>query len=281
MLRKTAWAGQFYPSDAAELERTVDTHLKAAKVAKPRDELLGLMVPHAGYVYSGTVAGHAYCYLSQYRPHFDTVVLLASAHHAFVEGVAVYPEGAFASPLGALPVDEKYSARLLESGPAVANPDPHLPEHCIEVQVPFLQRTAKGAKIIPVLLGPRLSEEQEEGLAQALLRAAGKSRTLLVASSDMSHYPTAEVAREVDERTLEAIASLKLDALDVALSAAMGAGYRNLDTALCGETAVRVMLRAALVAGATRGSVLAYANSGDVSGDKAQVVGYGAVAVTK
>lgn len=280
MKRKAAWAGQFYPASPDELTRTVDAHINAARVEKPRGQLLALVIPHAGYVYSGAVAGHAYRYLRESGAAYDSVVLIGSAHHAFVDGASVYGEGGFASPLGEVAVDSEL-ARVLVEGGGSDDAAPHLPEHSLEVQLPFLQSVLKGFKIVPVLLGPRLAERKEQGISEVLAAAIKGKRTLLLASTDMSHYPSYGAAREVDERTLRAIASLDADAIDRALDEAMAAGYTNLDTALCGESAVRLVLRTALALGADKGLILNYANSGDVSGDKSQVVGYGAVAFVK
>lgn len=281
MKRKATWAGQFYPSSPGELTRIVDEQIEKAGTRKTRGELLGLVVPHAGYVYSGAVAGHAYRYLRESAGDFDTVVLVGNAHHALVSGVSIYAEGSFASPLGEVAVDAAFTRELLKQGEIDSSGHAHEREHGLEVQLPFLQRVLKDFKIVPVLLGPHLPLEMEKELIDALARGGGEKKALLVASSDMSHYPDYDTACEVDKKTLSAIGAMDLPALDRALDEGMGAGHRGLDTGLCGEGAVKLVLRAVLERGANEGIVLNYANSGDVSGDKSQVVGYGAVAFIK
>ncbi len=280
-IRRPVWAGQFYPASPTELSQMVDEYVNAAEVETPHGELLGLMVPHAGYVYSGAVAGYAYRYLREAGRDFETVVLIGSAHHAPVNGVAVYAEGYFSSPLGAVAVDQEATKELLRVAGTVAETAPHQREHSLEVQLPFLQGVLKEFQIVPLLLGSNISETNEKELTDALLRIGKKRKTLLLASSDMSHYPDQGTATKVDKRTLEAICSLELNVLDRSLGESMAAGYAGLDTALCGEGAVRLVLSACLSRGANKGVTLCYANSGDTSGDKGRVVGYGAVALVK
>lgn len=280
-IRRPVWAGQFYPASPAELKRMVEEYTATAEIETPHGELLGLMVPHAGYLYSGAVAGYAYHYLREAGRDFETVVLIGSAHHALVNGVAVYAEGSFSSPLGAVEVDQEATKELLQAAGTVAGTEPHQQEHSLEVQLPFLQCVLKGFRIVPLLLGSNISETNEKELTDALLRIGKKRKTLLLASSDMSHYPDQGTATKVDRRTLEAICSLDLNVLASSLDASMAAGSVGLDTALCGEEAVRLMLSACLAQGANKGITLRYANSGDTSGDKDRVVGYGAVALVK
>jgi AmmeMemoRadiSam system protein B len=281
MLRQAAWAGQFYPADPAELSRQLTEFVSAAPPAALKGELVGLMVPHAGYAYSGALAGHAYRCLRDSGIDFQRVLLLGNAHHAPVEGGAVYAQGRWATPLGELGVDEAAAGELSLLPGLRDDAAPHLPEHCLEVQLPFLQQVLPGATIIPILLGPNFSPQDEQSLAAALAGLAAAKPTLIIASSDMSHFPDSATARLVDEATLAVISSLDARALERQLAAASSAGHAGLETALCGDGAVKLMLTTCKLLGACDAKVLGYTNSGELTGESGRAVGYGALAVAK
>ncbi len=275
-VRPPAVAGQFYPDDPRRLEAEVKG-LLAAAVAPRGERPLGLVVPHAGYVFSGQVAADAY---RQAMGHgYDLAVLLGTNHTApFFRGVSVFIGSGLRTPLGVAQVDEPAAAALLAADhDCTSDPEPHEREHSIEVQVPFLQVAFPGLPLLPVIVG---SDEAGlcERLGEALGRVLANRRALLVASSDLSHYPTYERAAAADRAVLAAIAGREPDALRRTLAEQEGAGGRGLQTCACGAAPVLALLAALRRLGATRGAVVSHASSGDSPfGQHARVVGYGAV----
>ncbi len=274
-VRKAAVAGGFYPGDKATLEKYVDTLLRQAGPPEIKEPIRAIMVPHAGYVYSGPVAAYAYKELE--GRDIRTVVLLCNSHRNFLDGIAVYGKGSFETPLGRVPIDEEKTAKLLASSPKIMErPDIHEGDHVLEVQLPFLQRVLKNFKIVPLLFGsddPALSKILADAL-EAILN----DKTLLIASTDMSHYPPYENATTADRKTLQAIQTGQTDALDAMLKQHASERVPNAETFLCGVSGVRTVLLLTQALGPTTPVYLKYANSGDTSGDKSRVVGYGAVA---
>ena len=278
-VRPPAVAGAFYPADPQELAAMVDSLLAAWSPTPGRP--LALVVPHAGYPYSGKTAAAAYAELQGQR--YEAVVLIGQNHYlAEFEGVDVYAQGAFRTPLGDVPVDEELARAILAAQPAFSDrPLWQAQEHALEVQLPFLQRVLPGTPIVPILIGrptPRNLEQLEEALVQAL---RGHD-VLLIASSDLSHYPSYADAIQVDQAVLEAIVSLEPERLRETLARQMARGIPNLLTPCCSEGAVLVVLEVSRRLGANRAALLHYANSGDIPGaDRDRVVGYGAVKIWK
>ncbi|MFH1799330.1 MAG: AmmeMemoRadiSam system protein B [Candidatus Omnitrophota bacterium] len=274
-VRKAAVAGAFYPGGKAALEKYVDTLLREAHPPEIKEPIRAIMVPHAGYVYSAPVAAYAYKELE--GRDIRTVVLLCNSHRHFLDGIAIYGKGSFETPLGRVPIDEEKTEKLLASSPKIMDrPDIHEGDHVLEVQLPFLQRVLKDFKIVPLLFGsddPELSKILTDALKTVM-----DDTTLLVASTDMSHYPPYENATTADRETLQAIQTGRADALDAILKQHASEGVPNADTFLCGASGVRTVLLLTQALGPTTPVYLKYANSGDTSGDKNRVVGYGAVA---
>jgi hypothetical protein len=277
-VRQPAAAGSFYPAESAVLRKSVEQFLKQAAPAKERGELVALIVPHAGYQYSGKVAGCAYRQIVGRK--YEDVVIVGPSHQVPFEGAALSGAAAWRTPLGEVPVDrEAESAIAAADSRARVFPDGHAVEHSIEVQLPFLQVALKVFHIAPVSMVD-FGDRNCESLAKALVAVARRRRVLLIASSDMSHYPSYEDAVRVDKHMLKAIESLDARAVERAAALEMGRGTPNLQTALCGEGPVKTILMTARSLGANRARVLCYANSGDVpGGTRSQVVGYCAVAI--
>ncbi len=277
IIRPPAVAGQFYPAKAAELKQMIMEFL-----AKPaRDKNLGqvraIMVPHAGYVFSGSVAAYAYKQLQGRE--VKTVFLLCNAHTAYFAGIAVDNSDAWQTPLGLVAVDkEKASALASASDLIQLNRAVHSHDHTLEVQLPFLQAVLKpGFKIVPILFGhnqPGIYQTAAEALAKII-----QKDDLVIASSDMSHYPAYEDANKIDKQTLAIIASATPAELDSHISNVLASGVASEETALCGIDGVKTVMQLAQLLGWRQIKILHYANSGDVAvGDKQRVVGYGAVA---
>jgi len=275
-VRPPAVAGHFYPAEARRLEAEVKGHL--ARAVPPRTERpIALVAPHAGFVFSGQIAADAYRQAVGHR--YDLVVLLGTNHTAaFFAGVSVFIGSGFRTPLGVAGVDEAAAAALLAADhDCTSEPHPHEREHSIEVQVPFVQVAFPGVAILPVIVG-----SEESGLCARLGAALGQvlanRRALIVASSDLSHYPAYEDSAAADRAVLAAIARLDPDGLRETIAAEERAGRRGLETCACGLAPLLAAMTASRALGATRGTVVSHASSGDSPlGDHERVVGYGAV----
>jgi AmmeMemoRadiSam system protein B/AmmeMemoRadiSam system protein A len=276
-VRKPAAAGRFYPSDPERLALAIDGFLDDA-IAPAPERPIAIVCPHAGYIYSGQVAADAYKQASKHS--YDVVVILGVNHTvAGFDGASVYPSGGFETPLGIAGIDEALAARLISADKRFAfDGSVHQSEHSVEVQVPFIQRVFPGVKILPVVVSaedPALCRKLGESLAAVL---QGR-KPLIVASSDLSHYPEYEDAERVDRTTLEAISSLDPESFRSVTSRQMSDGVPELGTCACGEAPILTAMTAAKLLGATSGRIISSANSGDTSiGTHSRVVGYGAVA---
>jgi hypothetical protein len=263
MDREPAVAGRFYTAEPAALRRQLDRFLAADG---QRVRAKGIVAPHAGYVYSGAVAGAVYARV-EIPPR---VVVLGPNHTGLGRPAALWPGGAWRLPSGDVAVDPDLTAALAASPLVERDPEAHLLEHSLEVQLPFLARARPDVAIAALCLGP-LDLETCVALGEHVARAAAAAGALVVASSDMSHYIPAERAREKDHRAIERILALDPAGLyDV---------VRRERITMCGIVPATVMLVAALELGATRAELVRYANSGDVSGDTRQVVGYAGLLV--
>ncbi len=267
-IRRAAVAGSWYPGTADILVAAVDRHL-ARTDRDLAGDLVALVAPHAGLMYSGPVAAHAYRLLRD-RP-VDLVVLVGPSHFVGFDGVSVYPAGAFATPLGAAEIDEACAAALMKASPIVhEHPAAHAREHSLEMQLPFVKRLAPAARIVPLVMGFQTAETSR-ALGDALAAALGsRTRALLIASTDLSHYRDAATAARLDAVVIDCVSRFDADGLQRALEAR--------PEHACGGGPTVAVMRAARHLGARDAVVLNYADSGDVSGDKAAVVGYMAAA---
>ena len=255
-VRPPAVAGSFYPASPARLRREVEERLAAAsrvEAVAPQ----ALIVPHAGYAFSGPVAATAYAHLARTRPDVRRVVMLGPSHFARVDGLALPGAEALGTPLGPVPVDAEGEARARRHASVADSPAAHAREHSLEVQLPFLQVTLPEASVVALLYGGT-SPEQVSPLIEEFLGEAG---TLVLVSSDLSHYLPYEAARRKDEATARAITDLYPSALD--------------EGSACGLAGVQALLLAARGRGLAA-TCLDLRNSGDTTGDHERVVGYGA-----
>ena len=271
-IRPSAVAGTWYPGDPGALRAAVDGHLAEAELT-PAGDVVAVIAPHAGLVYSGPVAAHAYRAVAG-RP-YDVVVLAGPSHYHGFEGVAIWPAGAFETPLGPVAVEAGVADRLLASPVVGTHPVAHDREHALEMQLPFLQEVLPDVPIVPLLLGYQ-ERPTIEALAEALAEGCAGLTPLLVASTDLSHYFDADRAAALDQVVVDHV-----DRFDAAGLLAEYESYslneRGRYVACGGGAAIAVMLAAARL-GADRARVLRRADSGDVSGDKSAVVGYLAAA---
>ncbi|HMM75356.1 MAG TPA: AmmeMemoRadiSam system protein B [Gammaproteobacteria bacterium] len=255
-VRPPAVAGSFYPRDPAQLAQEVDAYLEAAPAragAVPK----AIIVPHAGYVYSGPIAASAYRALAPARHRIRRVVLLGPAHRVAVRGLALPGAAAFATPLGEVAVDRALVERVRGLPQVLVHPRCHAPEHSLEVQLPFLQRVLEDFTLLPLVVGQATASE----VAEVLRAVWGGPETLIVISSDLSHYLPYPVANEVDRSTV----GLILD----------GQPSLTHDQA-CGATPVNGLLTA-LREEVLEAELVDLRNSGDTAGPRDRVVGYVAV----
>jgi hypothetical protein len=272
-VRAAAVAGTWYPGTAGALTKDLDAYLAAAP-APQRGQIRAVIAPHAGLMFSGPVG--AYAYKAAAAGAFDVAVLVGPSHFAAFDGVALWPDGAFDTPLGPAPIDVG-AARAIAAFPVVhALPAAHRREHSLEMQLPFLRRLLPEVPIVPLLMGYQ-QRETIEALATALSEAFGDRRVLLVASTDLSHYFDARTAASLDRRVQDRVAAFDPEGL-LELFEEYPEHERGRYVACGGGPAIAVML-AARALGARQGRVLKYAHSGEVSGDYDGVVGYLAAAL--
>lgn len=255
-IREPAVAGQFYPADPTELARTV-TELVEAAPAHDLPVPKALIVPHAGYVYSGPVAASGYAQLAPYGNRYRRVVLLGPCHRVPVSGLAVPHAEAFRTPLGEIALDRATIDRLAAQPGMKVYDVAHAMEHSLEVHLPFLQRLLDDFVLVPIVVG----DASPALVARVLDRLWNGPETLVVVSSDLSHYLPYESAQAVDAETCAAITAFDHSRLDHA--------------AACGATPVAGLLITARRRG-MKVTTLDLRNSGDTAGDRAAVVGYGA-----
>lgn len=275
-VRRAALAGKFYPANADTLRRAVTLLVDRARPAVASD-VVAVIAPHAGYVFSGQIAADALRHLAVVQP--DVVVVLGANHTApTVRGVALHPGRAFRTPLGEIPVDRDVTAALLAAGVgAKADAAPHKDEHSIEVVLPFVQVLAPRATVVPAIVGGQSANDIAR-FGRALAAVLAGKRALIVASSDLSHYPTAREAAVADRQTLEQIARFDSEGLVTREYRTSQVQPSALVTLACGLGPVLAAMSAAQALGARHATVTSYANSADVPvGDEKRVVGYGAV----
>jgi AmmeMemoRadiSam system protein B/AmmeMemoRadiSam system protein A len=237
---------------------------------------IALIVPHAGYPFSGSVA--AYGFKQMDGKSYDTAIIIASDHQPPISNpISVWAEGGFETPLGVVPVDTALAEALIASDPVITfDKQTHRDEHPIEIELPFLQRVCPGCSIVPILMGAS-DEDTVRILAESLLSILPGKRVVLIASSDLSHYPTFEDALRIDSATLASIETGDPARVQETIQDLSQMDLPNLFTCACGEGPILVVMRVAQGMGADVATILTYANSGHTPyGDKQQVVGYGA-----
>ncbi len=260
-------SGRFYDADPKRLSALVDHFVIDASIPQIKDPIEMIIAPHAGYIYSGAVAGHSFKAVREGQ--YKTVVIIAPSHFYGFDGVSVWKEGGFKTPLGTVSVDTEFTNKLIGVNEKFTfDPKAFEQEHSLEVEIPFLQRTFKDFKIVPVIMG-QANYETCATLAGKLKEViADQTDVLIVISTDLSHYHDDKFARAMDRRTLEAVASLD--------SKKVWQGCRAGTMEMCGCVPVTAAMIYANLKGLSA-QVLKYANSGDVTDDKSRVVGYSSV----
>ena len=276
-VRQAAVAGGFYPSDPKALTAMIDDMLAHAASSQPpiNDPIIAVVAPHAGYQFSGPVAAYTYAALKGRK--FSRVVVIAPSHYEAFDFTSVYEGDAYATPLGVVPVNKAFAKQLVQMSPTIKfSSQGHTPtkegaEHALEVELPWLQRVLGDFELVPVVMGDE-SYENSRALGVALAKLIqGKDKdndTLIVASSDLSHYHPYDEAVKIDHKTLNALQ--EWDYLS------MSRNFEQRIWEACGGAPIVVAMIAAERMGANQALVLKYANSGDTTGDHSRVVGYSA-----
>ncbi len=265
MVREAAVAGQFYAGDKGSLLK----QLEAMIPDRPEKiDAVGAVAPHAGYIYSGAVAGEVY---AKIKPK-STYIILSPNHTGYGDRFAALSE-AWQTPLGVVDVDTDLLAAVMRNTDLVTeSPDAHIYEHSIEVQLPFIQRTSPEARIVPITVRdghlPELREVADT-IASAV-KETGRD-AVIIASSDMTHYESRKAAKEKDKKAIQKIIDLDPEGL---LSVVEGSNI-----SMCGYIPTAIMLMCANKMNAKKGELVKYADSGDVTGDTVQVVGYAGIVV--
>jgi AmmeMemoRadiSam system protein B/AmmeMemoRadiSam system protein A len=269
-VRKPAVAGMFYPDSEFELSTKIDKYLNNVQYQRVEGNIIALVVPHAGYDYSGQIAAYAYKELEGKK--FKRVILIGASHFTQFDGISVGEYDYYETPLGRVKVDREFAGKLVDSSPRISFlPEAHKREHSLEVQLPFLKKTlGNDFQIVPILFGnPSLAN------CQLLAMALGPKiddETLIICSSDWSHYHDYATAVTLDKKAISSV--VKGDTVSFVNLLQRGEGEA------CGVPAVITTLILAPNLGANKTTLLQYENSGDVTGDKTRVVGYAAIAFT-
>lgn len=274
-IRPSPIAGKWYPGEAARLAESVDSYINSAQIPLIEGKVIGIIVPHAGHLYSGPVAGFAFAALRGLGP--ELVVVVSPMHHPYFQPLLTTSHDAYGTPLGRVLLDKQalltLDAQLRETlgfGLAAVRNDP---EHSLEIELPFLQRAlANEFHLLPVMVRDQ-SARTTEALGHAIAKTVADKNCILVASTDLSHFYPQKIANTLDAVILDEVEAF--NPLGVLQADEEGKGFA------CGKGALAAVLWAARDLGADHAQVLHHATSGDVTGDFEQVVGYGSAIVTR
>jgi AmmeMemoRadiSam system protein B len=269
MIRPPAVAGRFYPDDPGQLRDALDSFLATETKAK-KIRALACLVPHAGYMYSGRIAGEVY----QRMKISSRVILLGPRHYPRGAPMAILSEDAWQTPLGLAPIETRLAEKLARACPLLREDAiAHSAEHSLEVQLPFLQRLTPSFAFVPIVIATvQYGDLESLGHALAEVIRSEQEPILIVASSDMNHYEPDDVTRVKDRKAIDRILALEPRELFDTV--------RNERISMCGYGATVAMLIAARALGATHAELVRYATSGDVNGDLREVVGYVGIIIT-
>lgn len=264
-IRQPAVAGMFYPEKKMALDREVAIFLEESKDYEIPGQIVAMIVPHAGYMFSGGVAARAYRQI--FEKDIDTVIVISPSHSEYFTEISIYDGFAYATPLGTIPVDKSLAQKIADLNPQIilSEKGHRFEEHALEVQLPFLQKAFDSFKFVPIVMGEH-SHNNIEVLANALSQILTNQKALIVASSDLSHFYSDEKAASLDQIVVDDIEQFDEEQLFKDLQA----GHCE----MCGGGPAVAAMKASKLLGANRSKVLLYRNSGDISGDKDEVVGY-------
>ncbi|MCS7152175.1 MAG: AmmeMemoRadiSam system protein B [Endomicrobia bacterium] len=279
--RQPVVAGQFYPSNSQELRSLIGTYFdKVTSLPEIKCKPLGVIAPHAGYIFSGQVAAYSYKFLSKFKFTNPIIVLVGESHNFYLKKPALFTGNSFLTPLGEVKINQEFVKDLLANSEIFENnPEVHIPEHSLEVQLPFLQYIYKEFTIVPILVSKfdyEFSYKIAEKLSEIIKKYSKTKTIIIVCSTDMSHYPKYEDAVRIDNKAIELLKIYDPKKYFLELPKIEHEKVKNLHCVFCGETAVGISMITTKLLGGNNIEILKYANSGDVPiyGDKSRVVGY-------
>jgi len=262
-IRHQQVAGYFYPAEKEKLQRDISLLLNVAKPEKSFNKIFGIVSPHAGYIYSGKTAAYAYNLLK--NKSYKTVIVISPSHAEYFPGISIYDGDAYETPLGIVEIDKDMTEKIVNNSKVIFKGiQGHRKEHALEVQIPFLQSVLKDFKIVPIVMGDQ-SKMFVDHLAEKISEVVDEE-TLVVASSDMSHFYSSEEADRLDSVVEQRINDFDFEQL-----------LKDLDDKeceACGGGPIAVMMKAASLKNINKSYVINRSDSGDVTGDKSEVVGY-------
>jgi hypothetical protein len=263
-VRRAVVAGSWYPGNPETLRKDISRYLSKATIPEIKKKPVTIITPHAGYMYSGQVAAYAYKAISGHN--YSTVVVISPSHRAYFPYISVWSKGAYETPLGLIDVDETLCERLISFDDIQDDTAPHVAEHALEIQLPFLQATLTSFRLCPLIMG-----RQDLSLCESLAESLHKSiknpdDTLIVASSDLSHFHSSTKAEQMDKKVSD-----RIDAFDISgLSLDLERSYSE----ACGGGPMLTALLYGKKASRTNAKALSYTHSGNITGDNSSVVGY-------
>jgi len=270
-LRKSVVAGSWYPGNQSVLITDIENYFNAVSDIELEGEVISLITPHAGYIYSGQVAACAYKLIRGKK--YDAVIVIGPSHRVAFQGVSVFSAGGYETPLGIVPVARELAEKIKKISNLVTDiPAAHLQEHSIEIQLPFLQYALGNFPFVPLIMGDQGAATCEE-LARIIYESARGQKVLIVGSSDLSHFHSYNKAVDMDAVVLRHLKDFNTTGLLESLE--------NRTTEACGGGPIVVSIMVAGMMGANKVQILKYANSGDITGDRSSVVGYIAAAYYK
>jgi AmmeMemoRadiSam system protein B len=270
-LRKSVIAGSWYPGAPSILRRDIENYFNSIPALELEGDVVGLIAPHAGYIYSGQVAANAYKLVRGKK--YDAVIVIGPSHRVAFQGVSIFSEGAYETPLGIVLIAEELAKKIKKLSKTVVDiPEAHLQEHSVEIQLPFLQVALGDFSFIPLVMGDQGAHTCQE-LARAIYEAARGKKILIVGSSDLSHFYNYNMAKKMDAVVLRHLKDGDVLGLLESLE--------NGTAEACGGGPMVVAMLTAHMMNANEAHLLKYANSGDVTGDKSSVVGYAAAVYCK
>lgn len=270
-IRKSVIAGSWYPGNPSILKKNIESFFESVPDLALSAEIVGLIAPHAGYVYSGQVAANAYKLIRGKK--YDVVVVIGPSHRVAFNGVSVFSRGGYETPLGVVPIAEEFAQKIKNASKITTDiPEAHRQEHSVEIQIPFLQVALGEFPFVPLVIGNQNMDTCQE-LAAAIYETVRDKKILIVGSSDLSHFYNYNTAKKMDAVALGYMKNC--DA--VGLLQAMEDGKVE----ACGGGPMAVTMLVAHMMKADKAHLLKYANSGDVTGDKSSVVGYASAVYCK
>ncbi|MBN2279889.1 MAG: AmmeMemoRadiSam system protein B [Candidatus Marinimicrobia bacterium] len=264
--RKPAVAGTFYPGEATKLKKDIQKYLSAVPALDEFANIAGIISPHAGYIFSGPVAATAFKAIAHLKP--KTVIVFSPSHQEYFQKYSIYPGDSYTTPLGELKINDDLRSKLLNNPHVIQSTAGHKAEHALEVQLPFLQEIfSHRFEIVPVVIGD-VTIEMMDSVAGALANLNLTEDFLVIASSDLSHFHSYELANTIDRELLDLLQSYNLDEI--------AAGIDDHTLEACGIMPIYTLMKYTAERSKAVCKILDYRNSGDTAGDKYRVVGYAA-----